>query len=189
MGKIVVSEFVSLDGVMEDPGGAEGFKYGGWTFQFGGAEQEQFKSEELFKADALLLGRRTFQGFAAAWPTMPGTGAYGERMNSLPKYVVSATLSDMTWNATLLPSDFAAEMPGLKQKINQDILIFGSAQLAHSLHAQGLIDEYRLMVFPVVLGSGKRLFPAGGEKQALKLVESRPFASGVVVLTYQPARE
>lgn len=189
MGKIVVSEFVSLDGVMEDPGGAEGFKHGGWTFQFGSAEQEQWKYEELFQADALLLGRQTYQGFAAAWPTMPGTGAYGERINSMPKYVASTTLSEMTWNATLLPRDFATELPRLKQEINQDILMFGSAQLVHTLHVQDLIDEYRLMVFPVVLGSGKRLFPEDGEKKSLKLVESKSFASGVVVLTYQPIRD
>lgn len=191
MGKIVVSEFVSLDGVIEDPGGAEGFKHGGWTFQFGSPEQEQWKFDELFKADALLLGRRTYEGFAAAWPTMPGTGAYGERINGLPKYVVSTTLADtdMTWNATLLPSDFVAALPRLKQEISQDILLFGSSQLVQTLHTQGLIDEYRLMVFPVVLGSGKRLFPDADKKQALKLVESTPFASGVVVLTYQLASD
>lgn len=187
MGKIVVSEFVSLDGVMEDPGGAEGTKHGGWTFPFGSAEQEQFKFDELFQADALLLGRRTYQGFAAAWPTMPGTGAYGERINSLPKYVVSTTLSDTTWNATLLQGDLAEALPRLKQEVGQDILVFGSAQLVHTLHARGLVDEYRLMVFPVVLGSGKRLFPEGDEKQTLRLVESKPFASGVVVLTYRSA--
>ena len=189
MGKIVVSEFVSLDGVMEDPGGAEGFKHGGWTFQFGSAEQEQWKYEELFKADALLLGRRTYQGFAAAWPTMPGTGAYGERINSMPKYVVSTTLTEMTWNATLLKGDLAEELPRLKQEINQDILMFGSAQLVHTLIARDLIDEYRLMIFPVVLGSGKRLFPEGDEKKTLKLAESKPFASGVAVLTYQPVKD
>ena len=191
MGKIVVSEFVSLDGVMEDPGGAEGFKHGGWTFQFSSPEQEQWKAEELFQADALLLGRRTYQGFAAAWPTMPGTGAYGERMNSLPKYVVSTTLTDtdMTWNATLLQSDFAAALPKVKQEISQDILIFGSGQLVHALSARDLVDEYRLMVFPVALGSGKRLFPERSEKLPLRLVESKPFVSGVVVLTYQPSRD
>src|SRR6478672_6427864 len=135
MGKLVVTEFVSLDGVMEDPGGAEGFKHGGWTFQFSSPEQEQWKAEELFHADALLLGRRTYQGFAAAWPTMPGTGAYGERMNSLPKYVVSTTLSEVTWNATLIKGDLAEELPRLKQEAGQDILIFGSSQLVHTLHA------------------------------------------------------
>ena len=189
MRKVIVSEFVTLDGVIEDPGGAEGFKHGGWSFQFGGVDQQQFKVEELFKADALLLGRRTYQGFAAAWPTMPGTGAYGERMNNLPKYVVSTTLSETTWNATLLRGDLTEELPRLKQEAGQDILIFGSGQLVHTLHERGLIDEYRLMVFPVVLGSGKRLFPDGDEKKALRLVESKTFTSGVVLLTYQTARD
>ncbi|HKV86236.1 MAG TPA: dihydrofolate reductase family protein [Ktedonobacterales bacterium] len=186
MGKIVVSEFVSLDGVMEDPGGAEGYEHGGWTFKFGGPEQEQWKAEELAKADALLLGRRTYQGFAAAWPTMSGTGAYGERMNSLPKYVASTTLTDMTWNATLLKGDLADALTTLKQQINGDILLFGSGQLARTLHTQSQIDEYRLMVFPVVLGSGKRLYPDGGAMKTLTLVESKQFPSGVIVLTYQP---
>jgi dihydrofolate reductase len=185
MRKIVVSEFVSLDGVMEDPGGAEGSKHGGWTFQFSSAEQEQWKSDELFKADALLLGRRTYQGFAAAWPTMPGTGAYGERMNSLPKYVASTTLSDTTWNATLIKGDLAEELSRLKQEDGQDILTFGSGELVHALNARGFVDEYRLMVYPVVLGGGKRLFAEGSEMKTLKLVESKPFPSGVVVLTYQ----
>jgi dihydrofolate reductase len=122
---------------------------------------------------------------------MPGTGAYGERMNSLPKYVVSTTLTDtdMTWNATLLQSDFAAALPKVKQEISQDILIFGSGQLVHALSEQDLVDEYRLMVFPVALGSGKRLFPERSEKLPLRLVESKPFVSGVVVLTYQPSRD
>lgn len=189
MGKIVVSEFVSLDGVMEDPGGAEGTKYGGWTFQFSSPEQEQYKSEELVKADALLLGRRTYEEFAAAWPTMEGTGAYGEKINSMPKYVVSTTLTEMTWNATLLKGDLAEELPRLKQQIAQDILIFGSNQLVHTLMAQNLIDEYRLMVFPVILGTGKRIYPEGGEKKTLKLAESKPLASGVTVLTYEPVRD
>ena len=189
MRKIIVSEYVTLDGVMEDPGGAEGFKYGGWTFQFGGADQQQYKFEELFKADALLLGRRTYQGFAAAWPTMPGTGAYGERMNSLPKYVVSTTLAGMTWNATLLQGDLAEALSRVKQEPGQDILVFGSSQLVHALHARDLIDEYRLMVFPVVLSSGKRLFPEESGKKTLKLVESKPLSSGVVVLTYEPVKD
>src|SRR6266516_6048569 len=186
MRKIIVSEFVTLDGVMEDPGGAEGFKHGGWSFQFGSADQQQFKVEELFKADALLLGRRTYEGFATAWPTMPGTGAYGERMNSLPKYVASTTLSEVTWNATLIKGNIAEEISKLKQQPGQDVLIFGSSELVHTLHERDLIDEYRLMVFPVVLGSGKRLFSGGNEKKVLKLVETRTLGSGVVVLTYQP---
>lgn len=189
MGKIVVSEFVSLDGVMEDPGGAEGTKYGGWTFDFSSPEQEQFKAEELVKADALLLGRRTYQGFAAAWPTMEGTGAYGEKMNSMPKYVVSTTITEPTWNATVLKGDLAGELPKLKQQIAQDILVFGSGQLVQALVAQDLIDEYRLMVFPVILGAGKRIYPEGVEKKTLRLVETRPLASGVTILTYEPAKD
>src|SRR5467141_3741361 len=157
MRKVIVSEYVTLDGVMEDPGGAEGFKHGGWSF-----------------------------GFAAAWPNMPGTGAYGERMNSLPKYVASTTLSEVTWNATLIKGDLAEELSRLKQEAGQDVLIFGSGELVHTLHERDLIDEYRLMIFPLVLGSGKRLFPGGNEKKVLKLVETRTFGSGVVLLTYQP---
>ena len=110
-------------------------------------------------------------------------------MNSLPKYVVSTTLSEMTWNATLIMGDLTEELPRLKQEAGQDILIFGSGQLVHTLHERDLIDEYRLMVFPVVLGSGKRLFPDGSEKKTLQLVESKPFPSGVVLLTYQPVKE
>ncbi|MGH2493522.1 MAG: dihydrofolate reductase family protein [Ktedonobacteraceae bacterium] len=189
MRKIIVSEYVTLDGVMEDPGGAEGFKYGGWSFGFGGQEQEQYKFEELFACDALLLGRRTYEGFAAAWPNMPGTGEYGERMNSMPKYVASTTLSDMTWNATPIKGDLAEELSKRKQEPGQDILVFGSGQLVQTLHERGLIDVYRLMIFPVVLGSGKRLFSGGNEKKVLKLVESRTLGAGVVVLTYQPVKD
>ena len=188
MRKIIVSEYVTLDGVMEDPGGAEGFKYGGWSFGFGGQEQEQYKFEELFACDALLLGRRTYEGFAAAWPNMPGTGEYGERMNSLPKYVASTTLSEMTWNATPIKGDLAEELSRLKQEPGQDILVFGSRQLVQALHERDLIDVYRLMIFPVVLGSGKRLFSDANEKKVLKLVESRTLGAGVVVLTYQPVK-
>ena len=186
MRKVIVSEYVTLDGVIEDPGGAEGFKHGGWSFGFGGAEQQQYKFEELFASDALLLGRRTYEGFAAAWPNMPGAGEYGERMNSLPKYVVSTTLQEVTWNASLIKGHIAEEVSKLKQQPGQDVLIFGSGELVHQLTQQDLIDEYRLMVFPVVLGSGKRLFPEGSGQKVLRLVETRAFSSGVVVLTYQP---
>src|SRR5256714_5138550 len=186
MRKIIVAEYVTLDGVMEDPGGAEGFKYGGWSFGFGGAEQQQYKFEELFASDALLLGRRTYEGFAAAWPNMPGTGAYGERMNSLPKYVVSTTLSEVDWNASLIKGPLAEEISKLKQQPGQDLLIFGSGELVNQLTQQDLVDEYRLMVFPVVVGSGKRLFREGSGKKVLRLVETRTLGSGVVLLTYQP---
>src|SRR6266480_5702117 len=129
MRKIIVSEYVTLDGVMEDPGGAEGFKHGGWSFGFGGAEQQQYKFEELFACNALLLGRRTYEGFAAAWPTMPGTGEYGERMNSLPKYVVSTTLSEVEWNASLIQENLAQAIWRIKQEGERDVLIFGSGDL------------------------------------------------------------
>src|SRR6266568_7697205 len=141
MRKVIVSEYVTLDGVMEDPGGAEGFKHGGWSFGFGGADQQQYKFEELFACDALLLGRRTYEGFAAAWPTMPGTGEYGERMNSLPKYVVSTTLSEVEWNASLIKGPLAEEISKLKQQPGQDVLVFGSGELVHQLTQQDLIDE------------------------------------------------
>src|SRR2546430_9272200 len=126
MRKVIVSEYVTLDGVMEDPGGAEGFKHGGWSFGFGSADQQQYKFEELFACDALLLGRRTYERFAAAWPNMPGTGADVGRMNSLPKYVASTTLSEVTWNATLIKGNLAEEVSRLKQQPGQEIVIFGS---------------------------------------------------------------
>jgi dihydrofolate reductase len=177
MRKVIVSEFVSLDGVMENPA---------WTFQFGSKEQEQFKYDELFACDALLLGRVTYQGFAAAWPTMQGTGEYGERMNSMPKYVASRTLTQMEWNADLIQGDLAQEVSRLKQQQGQDILVFGSCELVYTLTEQDLVDEYRLMVFPIILGSGKRIFREGGEQKKLKLAGVKTFASGVVVLSYKP---
>jgi dihydrofolate reductase len=186
MRKIIVSEFVTLDGVIEDPGGADKSKHGGWSFQFGRSEEQgKYKFAELFASDALLLGRVTYQGFAAAWPGMQGTGPYGERMNSLPKYVVSTTLTEMTWNATPVKDDIAAEVSKLKQMPGQDILVFGSGKLIQTLHNRNLVDEYRLMVFPIVLGSGKRLFPDGSEMKAFNLLETRDLGSGVLLFTYQ----
>jgi dihydrofolate reductase len=182
MGRVVVSEFVTLDGVMEAPNQ--------WSFQFGRSdEQNQYKFDELMASDALLLGRVTYQGFAAAWPTMPGAGAYGERMNSLPKYVVSTTLTEVEWNASLVKGPLADEVSRLRQQTGQDILVFGSGKLVNQLTQHDLVDEYRLMVFPVVLGNGQRLFPEGGGQKALRLVETKAFSSGAVVLTYQPVRE
>jgi dihydrofolate reductase len=180
MRKVIISEFLTLDGVMEAPQ---------WTFQFGSEEQEKFKFDELFACDALLLGRVTYEGFAAAWPNMQGTGAYGERMNSIPKYVVSTTLQELEWNASLLKGQLAEEVSKLKQQPGQDILVFGSGDLVHQLIQQDLIDEYRLMIFPVVVGSGKRLFREGSAKKVLKLIETKTFRSGVIVLTYQPERK
>ena len=180
MRKVIVSEFVTLDGVMEAPNQ--------WSFQFGSEEQQKYKFDELLASDALLLGRVTYQGFAAAWPTMPGTGAYGERMNSLPKYVVSTTLEEGTWNASLIKDHIAEDISKLKQQPGQDVLIFGSGDLVHTLTQLDLIDEYRLMVFPIVVGSGKRIFRDGSEKKVLRLIETKTFSSGVVLLTYQPER-
>lgn len=184
MRKIIVSEFVSLDGVMEDPGGAETFKHGGWTRAYWGDDIGKFKFDELFASDALLLGRRTYQGFAAAWPSM--TDPFADRMNNLPKYVVSTTLTEMTWNnSTLLKGNLTAEIGELKRKPGQDILVFGSGELVHTLRELDLIDEYRLLVYPVVLGSGKSFFRDFNEQHALKLVSTQAFDSGVVALIYQ----
>ncbi len=179
MRKVIASEYLTLDGVMEEPGK--------WSFQFWSEEAAKFKFDELFASDALLLGRVTYQGFAAAWPTMTDTGEFGERMNSLPKHVVTTTLPELEWNSTPIKENIAEEVSRLKQQPGQDILIYGSADLIHTLMQHDLIDEYRLMVYPIVLGSGKRLFREGSETKVLKLVETKTFSSGVVVLTYQPA--
>ena len=189
MRKVVVSEYVTLDGVMEDPGGAEKTKHGGWSFQFWSEEAAKFKFDELFASDALLLGRVTYQGFAAAWPNAQGTGEYGERMNSIPKYVASTTLTQIEWNATLIKGDLAEEVSRLKQQPGMDILVFGSGEFAQTLIQHNLVDEYRLMVHPVVLGGGKRLFRDGSDMKVLKLVETKAFSSGVVILIYEPTRK
>lgn len=186
--KIVVTEYVTLDGVMEDPGGGDKTGHGGWSFQFWSDEAAKYKYDELFSSDALLLGRVTYEGFAKAWPTMTGTGDFGERMNGIPKYVVSTTLKDLSWNnSRLIKGNVAEEIAKLKQQPGQAILIAGSAALVNSLIPYHLIDEYRLMVHPVVVGGGKRLFKDGSAIQSLKLIETRTFASGIVVLHYQPA--
>ena len=180
MRSVVASEFVSLDGVMEDPR---------WTFRFESEERDRFKFEELAEADALLLGRVTYEGFAAAWPGMAEqTGEYGAWMNGYPKYVASETLREpLEWNnSTLIEGDLAQGVSELKQQPGGDILIFGSAGLVNALMRLGLIDEYRLMVFPIVVGSGKRLFEGGTEPTVLGLVDTKPLGSGVVVLTYEP---
>jgi dihydrofolate reductase len=189
--KIVVSEFVTLDGVMEAPGGGEGFEHAGWAFRFErGPEGDQLKFDEVMKADALLLGGLTYQEFAQAWPSMTGTGEFGEKMNGMPKFVVSTTLEKAEWNnSTLIKGDVAEEVSRLKQQSGGEILVNGSATLVRSLMEHDLIDEYRLMVFPVVLGSGKRLFGDGSKTTTLRLVQATPVGSdGVLVLTYEPAR-
>jgi len=182
MSRIVLTEFISLDGVIEEPR---------WTFQFErGPEGSKFKFDELFASEALLLGRVTYQGFAQAWPSM-GTDEFGKRMNSIPKYVVSSTLTDAeaTWGSTtVIRGDVAAEIARLKAGPGGDLLVGGSCQLAQTLIQHGLVDEYRLMLFPIVLGAGKRLFPAAmSEPAKLTLADAKPDRDGVMLLTYHPA--
>jgi dihydrofolate reductase len=188
MAKLVVTEFVSLDGVMEDPGGAEGYKHGGWTFKFDrGEEGNKFKVDELFASDAQLLGRVTYQGFAKAWPTITDPDGFADKMNSMRKYVVSTTLTDeeATWNNTVvIRGDVADEIAKLKAQPGGDILVAGSCSLVQFLMEHGLVDEYRLMVFPIVLGSGKRLFGETSEATRLVLTESDTAGDGILLLTY-----
>jgi dihydrofolate reductase len=189
VGRIVVTEFVSLDGVMEDPGGAEDFKYGGWTFEISrGDEGDKFKLDEALEADALLLGRTTYEGFAAAWPSREGE--FADKFNTMPKYVVSSTLQAPEWNnSTVLKGDVAEEVARLRQEQAGDIVVHGSARLVQTLVEHDLVDEFRLMVFPVVLGSGKRLFSETSEKKSLRLVDSKVVGDGVAILVYEPAGE
>jgi len=188
MRKVIVSEYVTLDGVMEDPGGGEGTKHGGWSFQFWSEEAAKFKFDELFASDALLLGRVTYQGFAKAWPSITDEQGFADRMNSLPKFVVSTTLEKLEWNnSKLIKGNIAEEVSKLKQQPGQDILIAGSVELVHTLMQHDLIDEYRIMVHPVVVGSGKRLFKDETDMKVLRLVDTKTFSSGIVVLSYQPA--
>jgi dihydrofolate reductase len=189
MGNVVVTEFVSIDGVMEDPGGAEDFEHGGWTFEYDrGPEGDKFKLDEVLDADAQLLGRVTYQGFAAAWPTRTDEAGFADKMNSMPKYVVSTTLDEAEWNnSTLIKGDVAEAVSKLKQQVDGDILVAGSATLVNTLMKDGLVDELRLMVFPTVLGSGKRLFGDGLDRTKLRLVDSKALDSGILILTYQRA--
>jgi dihydrofolate reductase len=186
MRKVVVSEFVSLDGVMEDPGGSEKSKHGAWTFQYWNDEIGKFKLEELFASDALLLGRVTYQGFAAAWPSRTDEQGFAQWINSMPKYVASTTLKELDWNnSRLIKGNLPEEISKLKQQSGKNILVNGSATLVHSLMQHDLIDEYRLLVYPVVLGDGKRLFK-DVKNTKLRLGETKTFPSGVILLQYQP---
>jgi dihydrofolate reductase len=188
MGRIVVTEFVSLDGVMEDPGGAEDFKHGGWAFEFSrGEEGDRFKLEETLAAEALLLGRVTYDGFADAWPERDGD--FADKFNGMPKYVVGATANAARWaNTTVLEGEPVQAVRRLRDERTGDIVVHGSAQLAQTLLEHDLVDELRLMVFPVLLGNGKRLFGEAGEKKALRLLDSRVVGDGVSILVYEPAR-
>jgi dihydrofolate reductase len=186
MGDIVVTEFITVDGVAEDPGGSESHPHGCWAFETVRGKGAQFKLDEIRATDALLLGRRTYGGFSQAWPGQEGE--FADRFNSIPKYVVSSTLKDPSWNnTTVLQGDLAEEVEKLRQRHDGDVGVHGSLQLAQALLDQGLADELRLMVFPVVLGSGKRLFAGDASHRPLELVESRNVGDGVVILTYRKA--
>jgi dihydrofolate reductase len=184
MGRIVVTEFISLDGVIEAPGGGEDYRYGGWTFEIDrGDEGNQFKLDETMSSAALLLGRRTFEGFAAAWPER--NGEFADKFNTMPKYVVSSTLRDPEWtNSTVLSGDVVDEITKLKKEQDGDIVVHGSAQLVQSLIENDLVDELRLMVFPVVLGTGKRLFGETTDKKRLQLSSSTVVGDGVAIQVY-----
>ena len=180
MRRIVAAEYVSLDGVMEEPA---------WTGPYFDEELGKAQLDLLFASDALLLGRVTYQGFAAAWPSMTDEQGFADRMNGLPKFVVSTSLTEVEWNnSSLIEDNVAEEVSRLKEQPGQDILIYGSGDLVRTLMEHDLIDEYRLMVFPIVLGSGKRLFGDGTDKTSLKLADTGTTTAGVVILTYRPAR-
>ncbi len=187
MGRIVVTEFLSLDGVVEDPGGSENFKYSGWSFEFSrGDEGDKFKLDETLAADAQLLGRVTYEGFATAWPSRDGE--FADKFNSMPKYVVSRTLTDPEWtNTTVLDGDLTESVAMLKERHDGDIVVHGSVSVAQALIENNLVDELRLMVFPVILGQGKRLFGETSDKKALRLAESKTVGDGVTILVYRPA--
>jgi dihydrofolate reductase len=188
MARIVITEFVSLDGVMEAPGGGEDYEHAGWTFEINRGEGDKFKLDETFASDALLLGRVTYEGFAAAWPSMEGD--FADKFNSMPKYVISSTLETAEWNnSTVLSGDVVEEVSKLKQEQDGDIVVHGSARLVQTLIEHDLADELRLMVFPVVLGSGKRLFGDTSDKKRLRLTDSKTVGDGVAILIYEPVRD
>jgi dihydrofolate reductase len=191
MARVVAAEYVTVDGVMADPGGVGEIERGGWSNEYFDDELAKYQSEQLSASDALLLGRVTFEGFAAAWPSMEETeGEFAVRMNTLPKFVASRTLKEpLAWNGTLLKGDLAAAVVQLKEQPGGDLLIYGSGELVNVLHAHGLIDEYRLMVFPVTLGEGKHLFSDGTDRRDLRLNDAKTTPTGVALLTYLPSGE
>jgi dihydrofolate reductase len=187
MGKIAITQLTSLDGVMQSPGHTDvPFKYRGWAVDFdGGGEFDRFKLAEAQNSEALLLGRVTYEAMQAFWPT--AEGEYADRLNKLPKYVISSTLTDPPWNATVLGDDWPEEVARLRKELDGEILVYGSRRLSQALIGMGLVDELRLQVYPLVLGAGDRLFGETQDKIELRLVESRPFGGGVVNMTYAPA--
>jgi dihydrofolate reductase len=191
MGKIVISENVSLDGVIQDPTGEEGFSFGGWFAQIGDKDREAWAQVELDEAlgtEALLLGRRSDEWFAARWASR--TGEWADRLNSMPKYVVSSTLEEPRWNnSTVLTGDVVSEISKLKQELDGDIVVYASGQLVHTLIEHDLADELRLMIYPFVAGGGERLFGKTSGKKPLRLVGTRTVGDGLAFLTYQPVRD
>lgn len=186
MGKIVATEFISLDGVIEDPGGSEHFKHGGWNFEFDTGEGIKFKLDETNDSDALLLGRVTYEGFAEAWPSREGD--FADKFNAMPKYVVSSTLSNPDWiNTTVLNGDLPSVIKEVSSKHHGDIVVHGSAQLVQGLLEDDLLEELRLMVFPLVLGQGKRLFGEISDKRVLKLREAKIVGEGITINIYDRA--
>jgi dihydrofolate reductase len=187
MGKLVVSQFITVDGVVEDPGGSEGSRFGGWAFQFDrGAEGDKFKFDEVVAAGALLLGRRTYEGFAAAWPSRQGE--FADMFNTMPKYLVSSTVVNPEWNNTrVVGTDLTAAVERIRTEVDGDILVNGSVRLVDELLARDLVEEWRLMVFPIVLGAGLRLFREGASPRRLRLTEARP-AGETLITIYEPAR-
>ena len=186
--RIVVTEFVSLDGVMEAPGGEPGFKYPGWTFEFDrGDDGNEFKLDETRQSDAVLLGRRTYESFAGAWPQREGE--FADRLNSMPKFVVSTTLKDAEWNNTTVlgSGDATAQVRKLKQDFDGEVQVPGSHRLVQELIASDLVDQINLMVFPVILGTGKKAFEEAPERRNLSLKESKVVGDGVLVLVYERA--
>lgn len=187
MRKIIVSEFISLDGVMEDPGGAEKTENGGWSMKYWNDEAATYKLDELFAVGALLLGRKTYEAFAAAWPDESDDQGFADRMNSIPKYVVSGTLEEVLWkNTTLISANFKEEILRLKEDLGQDILVEGSAELVNFLLKEKLATEFRLMIHPVLLGKGKPLFDNALTSTGLTLTSSRVLGSGIIILVYEP---
>jgi dihydrofolate reductase len=191
MGKIIISENLSLDGVVQDPTGEEGLRVGGWFSQVSTRDREEWAKIELDEAlgaEALLLGRRTYEFFAARWPSR--SGQWADRLNSLPKYVVSATLQDPDWNnSTVLTGDVVDEVSTLRRKINGEIVVYASFQLVHTLLEHDLIDELRMMIYPFVLGAGKHLFGEISSNKHMQLVETRTVGDGLALVTYQPVRD
>jgi dihydrofolate reductase len=190
VGQVIAAEYVTLDGVMQDPGGVGEIERGGWSNPFWNDELQDLQRDLLFASDALLLGRITYEGFAAAWPSLEHSEHeeqdFVKKMNTMPKYVASRNLEETKWNATLLKGDVSDEVAKLKQQPGQNLLIYGSGALVNTLMQYELIDQYRLMVYPVILGQGKRLFREGSDKSELRLTATNTVSMGVVILDYEP---